>query len=121
MKFLLDVHLGASLARLLENDGHSCRLVADVGDPRMDDNEILQLARENDEVILTHDLDFGTLLAFSKSNNPSVIIFRIEKINSKIFHQLIKNNWETIEEPLTSGAIVVMEPFSVRIRPLPIK
>lgn len=120
MKFLLDVHLGASLSNLLENDGHSCRLVTEAGDPRMDDTEILELARENDEVILTHDLDFGTLLAFSKYNKPSVIIFRIEKINSRIFYQLIADNWETIEGPLSQGAIVIIEPHSVRIRSLPI-
>lgn len=119
MKFLLDVHLGNSLATLLENDGHSCRLVAKIGNPRMADIDILELARVNGEVILTHDLDFGTLLAFSKSNKPSVIIFRIEKINSQVFHQLIAENWKTVEEPLTTGAIVIIEPHAVRIRALP--
>jgi predicted nuclease of predicted toxin-antitoxin system len=121
MKFLLDVHLGPSLAEMLESDGHTCRLVVKVGDPTMDDTDILELAREHDEVILTHDLDFGTLLAFSKTNKPSIIIFRIEKINSLIFYQLITDNWEAIKDPLVSGAIVIIEPHGVRIRTLPIR
>jgi len=92
MKFLLDVHLGRSLSDLLEQDGHSCRLVTDIMDERSSDQTILNEARENEEVILTHDLDFGTLLAFSKTAKPSVIIFRIEKINSLVFYHLIKDH-----------------------------
>ena len=94
MKFLLDVHLGTSLASLLETQGHSCRLVADVADPRSKDEDILELAFKNQEVVLTHDLDFGKLLAFSKQERPSVIIFRIEKISSVVFYQLLMNNWD---------------------------
>ncbi len=120
MKFLLDVHLSRELAQMLEGDGHICRLVVDIGDPRMNDADILRLALENGEVILTHDLDFGTLLAFSKNAKPSVIIFRIEKINNKVFYQLISNNWNAIEQPLEKGAIVIIEPHSLRIRDLPL-
>lgn len=71
MNFLLDVHLSKGLARMLEADGHVCRLVVEVGNPKMDDIDILRLALENGEVILTHDLDFGTLLAFSKESKSS--------------------------------------------------
>jgi predicted nuclease of predicted toxin-antitoxin system len=120
MNFLLDVHLSKGLARMLEADGHVCRLVVEVGNPKMDDLDILRLALENGEVIHTHDLDFGTLLAFSKESKPSVVIFRIEKINNKIFYQLLSDYWETIEEPLIKGAIVIIEPTAVRIRDLPI-
>ena len=51
---------------------------------------------------------------------PSIIIMMIEKINNKIFYQLLSDNWETIEEPLIKGAIVFIEPTAVRIRDLPI-
>ena len=119
MKFLLDVHLGTSLASLLETQGHSCRLVADVADPRSKDEDILELAFKNQEVVLTHDLDFGKLLAFSKQERPSVIIFRIEKISSVVFYQLLMNNWDELNGPLNEGALVIIEPHSIRIRKLP--
>ncbi|MEM0994725.1 MAG: DUF5615 family PIN-like protein [Bacteroidota bacterium] len=120
MKFLLDVHMSPSLARLLEEDGHNCRLVAKVADPRLPDIDILILAEENSEVILTHDLDFGKLLAFRGSSSPSVIIFRIDAINAVQFHQLINDNWEQIEPALLKGSIVIMRSDSIRIRKLPI-
>ncbi|MCB0581165.1 MAG: DUF5615 family PIN-like protein [Phaeodactylibacter sp.] len=120
MKFLLDVHLGRTLADFLVEDGHECRLVAEVADPRMDDVDILELARKNEEIVLTHDLDFGTLLAFNQESKPSVVIFRIEKINSKVFAELLIRNWADIKQPLQDGAIIIIEPSSIRIRSLPI-
>ena len=120
MKFLLDVHFGSGLARLLEEKGHHCRLVSQVADLRSSDAFILSLARENNEIVLTHDLDFGTLLAFSQANQPSVVIFRIEKINNERFAELLLANWDLMKDPLEKGALVVIESHSVRIRELPI-
>ena len=46
MKFLLDVHLGRTLANLLQEGGHECRLVVEVADPRMEDVGILELEKK---------------------------------------------------------------------------
>jgi predicted nuclease of predicted toxin-antitoxin system len=70
--------------------------------------------------MITHDLDFGELLAFSRDNKPSVILFRIHYINVLLFYTLIKQNWSTINEPLENGALVVIEENNIRIRKLPI-
>jgi predicted nuclease of predicted toxin-antitoxin system len=77
MKFLLDVGITPALGRLLEQDGHSYRYLPDFYSNRTSDESILEIARQNDEIIITHDLDFGTSLAFSGLNKPSVILFRI--------------------------------------------
>lgn len=120
MKFLLDVHMPPRLTQLLEEEGHECRLVAKITDPTIPDIDILLIAEASNEVILTHDLDFGKLLAFKGGNRPSVIIFRIEKINAIHFHQSINDYWEKIEPALIEGAVVIITPSSVRIRTLPI-
>lgn len=120
MKFLLDVHMPPKLAALLEVDGHFCRLVAKVTDPRLPDIDILLMAEEHDEVVLTHDLDFGKVLAFRGSTSPSVIVFRIDKINAAQFHTAINDNWEDIEPALIEGSIVIIRSDSIRIRKLPV-
>ncbi len=120
MKFLLDVHMPPSLARMLEEDGHTCRLVVKVADPRIENIDILLIAEENDETILTHDLDFGKLLSFRGNNRPSVVIFRIDKINAQQFHLAIQQYWNQIEHALIEGAVVVISSNNVRIRKLPI-
>ena len=84
------------------------------------DDYILKIAKENDEVMITHDLDFGELLAFNKDNKPSVILFRIHNINASLFYFIIQQNWDTIEPHLLNGALIVIEAQNIRIRKLPI-
>lgn len=83
-------------------------------------HRFLKIARQEGEIVITHDLDFGKLLAFSSQNRPSVILFRIHHINAEIFYKLLRESWSLIVEPLSKGAFVVIEEKSVRVRELPI-
>ena len=121
MKFLLDVGISPQLGRLLEQDGPMYRYVPDYYSAKSDDAEILMFAAENDEVVLTHDTDFGTLLAFSGLSKPSVVLFRIHHVNAALFYQLISDNWPILCEPLETGALIVLETTSVRIKKLPFR
>ena len=120
MKFLLDVNISPVLGTLLAKNGHHFRLASSIEKGTLTDINILKIAKENDEVIITHELDFGELLAFSKDNKPSVILFRIHNINASLFFSIIQQNWNTIEPLLLSGALIVMEVQNIRIRKLPI-
>ena len=120
MKFLLDVHMPTRLAWLLCGLGHECRLASIVTNQSAPDTELVKIAMTNGETILTHNLDFGTLLSFSGASRPSVVIFRFQKINAEVFFSLLKANWASINAPLEEGAIVIIEPTSIRIRVLPI-
>lgn len=84
------------------------------------DAAIMQAAQMNDEVIITHDLDYGNLLAFSGEAAPSVIIYRVRNTHPENLFARIVKIWAEIEKPLLDGAIVVIEDAALRIRPLPI-
>ncbi|AUD01383.1 hypothetical protein CWM47_05890 [Spirosoma pollinicola] len=88
--------------------------------PTTSDLHIIQEAAATGEVILTHDTDFGTLLSFFGTSKPSVILFRIDKINSSLFYKLLTDNWSLICRPLEDGALVIFEEDKFRIRELPI-
>ncbi len=77
-------------------------------------------AKENQEVILTHDLDFGHLLAFSGDTVPSVIIFRLRDCHPVQLFARLSAVLPAIDEPLREGAITILEDAAVRIRRLPI-
>jgi hypothetical protein len=47
----------------LERAGHAATHWSAIGDPRAPDEEILLWARAHDHIVLTHDLDFGAILA----------------------------------------------------------
>lgn len=72
------------------------------------------------EVIVTHDLDYSHLLAFSGEPAPSVIILRLRNIHSDNLLNRILRAWPEVEEALSEGAIVVLEDAAHRIRRLPL-
>ncbi|MGB9776420.1 MAG: DUF5615 family PIN-like protein [Anaerolineae bacterium] len=120
MRFLLNMNVPRSLAVLLAARGHLCRHVGDIGMSRATDEAILQEARMHQEVVVTHDLDYGHLLALSGESAPSVVIFRLRNTHPEnLFAQMMKV-WAEIEEPLRRGAIVVLEDAALRVRLLPI-
>jgi predicted nuclease of predicted toxin-antitoxin system len=120
MKFLLDVGISPRLGKLLTLNSHSYRYLPDFYSNKTSDADILEIAIQNQEVIITHDLDFGSLLAFSRKNQPSVILFRIHHIDPELFYNLISENWQRIEEPLLNGSLVIIEAETIRVRYLPI-
>ena len=87
---------------------------------RAEDLEIVNEARLHDEVIVTHDLDYGHLLAFSGQPKPSIIIFRTRNTKPGYMFERLKSSWIEVEKPLTAGTIVVLEDASLRIRNLPV-
>ncbi len=121
MKWLLNMNIPRRLKILLESVGHQCRHAGDIGLERASDLTILQEAAKADEVILTHDLDYGRLLAFSGADRPSVVIVRLSQPHPDAIFKQMMVVWETIEQPLMDGAIVVLEDATVRIRLLPIR
>lgn len=115
------MNVAPSLGRHLAGEGHSFEHAGDLDLTDAPDQEIIKAAREIGAVLLTHDLDFGRLLAFSGANKPSVIIFRgIDNHPQVLFHQL-QRRWEDLVEPLAVGAIVILESEALRVRPLPIE
>jgi len=76
MKILVDMNLSPSWIPLLEADGYETKHWSQVGSPSAPDTEIMQWARENRFVVLTHDLDYGALLFATQTTAPSVIQLR---------------------------------------------
>lgn len=121
MKFLLDMNMPDELGRLLQSKGHPSRHVRILGLQKAQDSEILEIARVSDEVVLTHDLDFGKLLAFSGASEPSVVIFRCREARAQSLFDGLNRHREAVDPALEEGAVVIIEDDAVRIRRLPIE
>ncbi|MGH9270389.1 MAG: DUF5615 family PIN-like protein [Ilumatobacteraceae bacterium] len=76
MRFLVDANVSPDVARLLGAAGHDAVAVRDVGLQDAPDDEILDRALLDDRVIISHDTDFGTLLAAGHQSKPSFILVR---------------------------------------------
>ncbi len=121
MKFLLNMNMSRELGKLLISQGDEYRHVGDIGLARAEDIDIVAEAKEQQEIILTHDLDYGNLLAFSGESVPSVIIFRVRNTQPKDMFVRLMDTWPKIQLPLIKGAIVILEDATLRIRELPIR
>ncbi|MGQ9555878.1 MAG: DUF5615 family PIN-like protein, partial [Anaerolineae bacterium] len=99
--------------------GHQCRHVADIGMASASDEAIVREAKQQGELIITHDLDYGNLLAFSGDSAPSVVIVRLRNTQPQRLLARIASVLAVAERPLHDGAIVIVEDATVRIRRLP--
>ena len=77
MKFLADMGISPRTVGFLNGRGHDAVHLHDQHLERMDDSAILDRARREGRVLLTHDLGFGELLAAGGMRLPSVIVFRL--------------------------------------------
>ena len=119
MRFLLNMNVPRDLGRRVAAKGHTCRHVGDIGMAQATDVAIIEQARANHEIIVTHDLDYGHLLAFSDEGTvPSVIIIRMRNTHPNSLFARILSALPEIEPPLLDGAIVVLEDANLRVRRL---
>jgi predicted nuclease of predicted toxin-antitoxin system len=119
VKLLLDMNVVPQLAVRLQSVGHVCRHARQFGLGRAADPEIIEAAKVAGETIVTHDLDYGHLLAFSGDAGPSVIIFRTRSTHPDELFRRLTECWAEIEDALQQGAIVTVEDTTARIRMLP--
>jgi predicted nuclease of predicted toxin-antitoxin system len=114
------MNMPRELGRQLAAKGHEWRHVRDIAMARARDVAILEEARKSQDVVVTHDLDYGHLLAFSGEPGPSVIIFRVRNTHPDNLFRRLMSSWSEIEKPLLEGAIVTVEDATLRIRKLPV-
>ncbi len=122
MRFLVDANMSPRVAELLRSNGHDAVAVRDIGLGDASDDEILDYARGDDRIVISHDTDFGTLLAFRRLSRPSFILIRSsDPITPDEQAALIIGNLDAISEDLESGAIVVFARGRLRTRRLPVR
>ncbi len=121
MKFLVDNPLSRVFCEKLRSSGFDAVHVRELGLEKAKDEEIFQVAFKEDRVIISADTDFGTILAKTRLEKPSVVIFRClsprrPMEQAELFIEILPR----IKETLESGSIVIIEDKRIRIRKLPI-
>jgi len=121
MKILLDMNLVPLWLEVLAAAGHEAKHWSQQGRPDAPDVEILDFARAEGWVVVTQDLDFGSLLALRGHDLPSVIQIRAHAtLPSDIGKQLLDAIAATVSY-LQSGALVTLTPTDLRVTALPIR
>ncbi len=121
MRFLADMGISPKIVAVLEHLGHQAAHLQQQGLHRLKDSAILEKARKEGCILLTHDLDFGDLLAASGADLPSVIIFRLRNMRPERVHAYLVNIISQYPKALEDGAIVTVTEGRVRMRDLPLE
>lgn len=120
MKILVDMNLSPTWVEYLGTHNVEAVHWSTVGDAKADDSVIMDYARENGMIVFTHDLDFGNVLAVTHALGPSVILVRTENPVPEFVGALLIKALVEHASSLARGALVTLEPSSLRARILPI-
>ena len=80
----------------------------------------LEEARDEGRILLTHDLDFGELIAASGAMLPSIVVFRLRNMRPERVNRYLNVILNQHGEALEQGAIISVTERQIRVRLLPI-
>jgi predicted nuclease of predicted toxin-antitoxin system len=120
MRFLIDMNLSPKWVGALEQAGIEAMHWSTIGPANTGDPEIMAYAKEHGFVVLTNDLDFGSILAATGGNAPSVVQLRTDDCRVGSIADLVTRSLIQAEDQLATGALVTIETTKLRITSLPI-
>jgi predicted nuclease of predicted toxin-antitoxin system len=121
MKVLLDMPVSTVLLEVLHSHGHEGVHASQIGQSRASDDKLLQLARQQQRVIVTADLDFPRLLALSLAQGPGIILFRGGNYSDREMCQLLDRVLTEVSPDTLERSICVVDQTRIRITRLPLK
>jgi predicted nuclease of predicted toxin-antitoxin system len=119
MKVIVDMNLSPRWALFLHNAGFEAVHWSNLGQAVAKDSEIMAYATAHDFVVLTHDLDFGAILAVTHGKKPSVVQIRSEELRPDAIGELVIRALRQMRAELEAGALLTIDPSRIRLRLLP--
>jgi len=120
MRFLADMGVDIRVVQWLRQNGHDTKHLRDEGLHRIPNGEVFVKAISENRVIVTFDLDFGEIVALSRGERASVILFRLHNTRTPHLINRLATVLADATEALEQGAVVVVEESRHRIRYLPL-
>ena len=113
--------LAPRVATWLVERGHDAEHASAVGLGRASDNEIIERARAGHRVIVTADLDYPRLLALARAHSPGLILFRGGHHTAAQAIERLARVIESVPPADLDTSLVVVEPWRIRRRRLPVR
>ncbi|MEJ2734567.1 MAG: DUF5615 family PIN-like protein [Anaerolineae bacterium] len=121
MKALLDMPVSSSLLSVLEAHGHEGIHAHQVGLDRATDRELLLVARRENRIVITADLDFPRLLALSSAEGPGLILFRGGNYSDAEMRDLLDRVLTEIAPEILETSVCVVDRKRIRYTRLPLR
>ncbi len=120
MKILIDMNLSPTWVDFFDESGIISVHWSRIGKANDPDTVIFEYARQNDFIVFTNDLDFGTILAATNARFPSVFQLKSQEllpqfIGKQVIMCLINNQHYLLE-----GSLITFDTIKTRLRILPL-
>jgi predicted nuclease of predicted toxin-antitoxin system len=117
ISFLADENISPETADYLESLGYSCYSLRREGPWRLPDHEIVALAKRQDRIILTHDLDFGDIYYSAESGQVGILVLRlrqqtVEEVND-VLHRFLQSG--ALSEQQLKRSLVILSEATYRV------
>ena len=120
MKILIDMNLSPEWVKTFANNEIEAKHWSNIGDKSATDKVIMQWALNNNYIVFTNDLDFGSLLVATQAQFPSVIQVRTQDLLARNLGGIVINALKRFQPELESGALVTIDISRSKVRILPI-
>ena len=121
LRLLANMNISPDTVNALHEKGFDIVRVSQILPAISSDAEILDLARRENRIVVTQDLDFSALLALGGFNRPSLITIRMTVADPEAVTQKLLELLPEIQDLLAKGCAVSVDDHSFRIRWLPIR
>jgi len=121
LRFLLDMGISYKVAQWLNSIGHDAIHLSEEGLHTLEDYLIVEEAANEGRIILTADMDFGHILAFTKSNVVSVIQFRLYDLSPDNLKSKLNLAFDKFTEEMSIDPVIItIQENKMRLKKLPI-
>jgi predicted nuclease of predicted toxin-antitoxin system len=121
MKVLFDMNLSPRWVDLLIGEGVEAAHWSTLGSGNASDRVIMAYAKTNDYIVLTHDLDFGAILAATQGEKPGVVQTRAELLSPNVIGKQVILALRQRALELQDGALPTVDTDRTRLRLLPLR
>jgi predicted nuclease of predicted toxin-antitoxin system len=121
LRFVADMNISPLTVNVLAAKGMDIVRVSSLLPVNASDESILGLARQQECVVITQDMDFSALLALGGHHQPSLVTLRLLNTDPDAVAQRLRQVLPQVEAALRRGCAVTVEDHAVRVRQLPIR
>jgi predicted nuclease of predicted toxin-antitoxin system len=114
LKIVADESVEGRVVAKLREGGHSVIYIAELH-PGITDDDVLNIAETEADLLLTSDKDFGDITFLQRKSKVGIVLARLQTLSSEQKAHILSSVIDEHADEL-SGAFTVVTPSSVRIR-----
>ncbi len=117
IKFLLDANLSPETAEFLRSLDYDIKSILEENLGKISDEQVIEVAKKEKRVIITHDLDFGETYHFREEGKIGILVLRLKnqtiEATNKILEEFLKK--KILKKQSLEKSLIILTEINYRI------